>query len=97
MNRVTVTAVYDNREYVASKTYDKAIEYDTIESIVDQYRYMKATIVGTGAICLMVDRETDIGISSMKTIQVRREFDIESEPRVSPHSMAYRDTDDWEY
>jgi len=97
MNRVTVTATYDGREYIASKTYDKAIEYDTIESIVDQYRYMKATLVGTGAICLMIDRKTNIGISGMKTIQVRREFDIDPKPTVSPHSMAYRDTDDWDY
>lgn len=97
MNRVTVIATYNGQEYIASKTYDKAIEYDTIESIVDQHRYMKATIVGTGAICLMVDRQTHIGISGMKTIQVKREFDIDPKPRVSPHSLVYRDTDDWEY
>jgi len=97
MNRVTVTATYDGQEYIAAKTYDKAVEYDTIETIVDQRRYMKATIVGTGAICLMVDRETDIGIASMKTVQVKRDFDINPKPTVSPHSLVYRDTDDWEY
>jgi hypothetical protein len=97
MNRVTVIATYDGREYVASKTYDKAVEYDTVESIVDQHRYMKATIVGTGAVCLMVDRETDIGISGMKVTQVKRDFDIDPSPTVSDHAWLYRDTDDFEY
>ena len=97
MNRVTVIAEYDGQQYVASKTYDKADQYDTIESTVDQHRYMKATIVGTGAVCLMVDKETDIGISGMRVTQVKRDFDIERQPTISPHSQAWQDTDDWEY
>jgi hypothetical protein len=97
MNRITVVAEYDNKMYVASKTYDKADQLDIVESTVDQYRYMKATIVGTGAICLMVDRETNIGISGMRVTQVTRDFDIEKEPTISSHSQAWGDTDDWDY
>lgn len=97
MNRVTVTATYDGQDYTASKTYETSEQFETVTSIVDQSRYIKATIVGTGAICSIIERETDTIIHQMPVTKVVREFDIDRRPPVSPAHSMYEGTDDFEY
>lgn len=97
MNRVTVTATYDGQEYQAAKTYETSEQFETATSIVDQSRYIKATMMGTGAICAIIDRETDTVIHQMQVIKVLREFDIDQRPSVSPAYSMYEGTDDYEY
>jgi hypothetical protein len=97
MNRVTVTATYDGQEYQAAKTYETSEQFETATSIVDQSRYIKATMMGTGAICAIIDRETDTIIHQMQVIKVLREFDIDQRSPVSPAYSMYEGTDDYEY
>ena len=97
MNRISVTAIYDGREYTAAKRYETLKQLDTVTAIVDQYRYIKATIVGTGAICAIIDRETDTIIHQMQVTKIVKEFDIDKRPPVSPAHTMYEGTDDFEY
>ena len=54
-------------------------------------------MMGTGAICSIIERETDTIIHQMPVTKVVREFDIDQRPPVSPAHSMYDGTDDYEY